>query len=250
MSSAQGRFSSPDSYDIVLEMRKGADQAEQRQILNDYLSNPQEWNKYIYALNNPLKNLDPDGRNACGTNDDSTCKVTVTIQDRPKDQNGNYNDQFAGTKGNQNFNATATVTVNGQVVGTFLVRTVPSGSQFATIENGTYQGVLHYQRGDPSKPTIELTDSGSLRVPTVEPNTAQGGEFFATEVLIHSAGRVTGRDPLGYTGLMGNRGVSEGCQLVCSPQYPAFLRATGLKPGDSSPPQRHFTVTIDTSANQ
>ena len=72
MSSTQGRFTSPDSYNIMQEMRKGKDESEQRKILNDYLSNPQEWNKYTYALNNPLKMVDPDGRNACGTNDDST----------------------------------------------------------------------------------------------------------------------------------------------------------------------------------
>ncbi len=109
MSSAQGRFTSPDSYNIMEEMKKGKDEAEQRRILNDYLSNPQEWNKYTYALNNPLKLVDPDGRNACGTNDDSTCKVTVTLQDRTKDKNGNYNDQFTGEKNQQQYNATATV---------------------------------------------------------------------------------------------------------------------------------------------
>jgi RHS repeat-associated protein len=61
-SGAEGRFTSPDSYNIVLEMLKGRDEADQRQILNSYLSNPQSWNKYAYVLNNPLTMTDPDGR--------------------------------------------------------------------------------------------------------------------------------------------------------------------------------------------
>jgi RHS repeat-associated protein len=60
--SSQGQFRSPDSYDINFEMRKGRDEYEQRRILNQYLSNPQVWNKYAYVLNNPLKFSDPDGR--------------------------------------------------------------------------------------------------------------------------------------------------------------------------------------------
>jgi RHS repeat-associated protein len=70
MSSAQGRFTSPDSYNIVIEMLKGRDAQEQRTILNDYISNPQVWNKYAYVLNNPLVNSDPDGRRAM-TEDDA-----------------------------------------------------------------------------------------------------------------------------------------------------------------------------------
>ena len=120
-------------------MRKGRDGAEQRQILNDYLSNPQEWNRY-YALNNPLKMIDPDGRNACGTSDDSTCKVTVTFTSRAKDKNGNYTDAFKDIKNQSEYNATASVSINGVVVGTFLAKTTPSDSDtFATIQNGTYE---------------------------------------------------------------------------------------------------------------
>jgi RHS repeat-associated protein len=62
LSGAQGRFTSPDSYNIVHEMLKGRDANEQQQILIGYISNPQVWNKYAYVLNNPLKYSDPDGR--------------------------------------------------------------------------------------------------------------------------------------------------------------------------------------------
>jgi RHS repeat-associated protein len=60
-SSAMGRFTSPDPYNIVFEMMKGRDRAEQMQILTQYLSNPQSLNKYSYVINNPLTMTDPDG---------------------------------------------------------------------------------------------------------------------------------------------------------------------------------------------
>ncbi len=48
MSSAQGRFTSPDPV----------------QIKANRLENPQRLNLYNYAVNNPLRNIDPDGRDA------------------------------------------------------------------------------------------------------------------------------------------------------------------------------------------
>lgn len=54
-SGAQGRFTSPDPFDILQE-------AEDREELDGFLSNPQGWNKYIYSLNNPLAYVDPDGK--------------------------------------------------------------------------------------------------------------------------------------------------------------------------------------------
>jgi RHS repeat-associated protein len=243
MSSAQGRFTSPDSYNIMQEMLKGKDQAEQRKILNDYLSNPQEWNKYTYALNNPLKLVDPDGRNACGTNDDSTCKVTVTFQDRTKDNKGNYNDQFTGVKNQQQYNATATVSVNGNVVGTFLAKTTPSDSgSFATIQNGTYSAVLGTHNGNPA---LRLNNGGAIPVVGgVDPAT---GAAYADGILVHLSGLNNFTGTFARNGQ--EHGVSEGCQLICRSQYGEFLHDTGIRP-DAGTPQRHFTETVNTQENR
>ena len=46
MSSAQGRFTSPD-----------------QPLLAQEPANPQSWNLYSYTANKPLSRIDPDGRN-------------------------------------------------------------------------------------------------------------------------------------------------------------------------------------------
>lgn len=61
VNNSQGRFMSPDPYIIIFEMKKGKDETERTQILYEYLSNPQNWTGYNYALNNPLVHTDPTG---------------------------------------------------------------------------------------------------------------------------------------------------------------------------------------------
>ncbi|HKB66328.1 MAG TPA: RHS repeat-associated core domain-containing protein [Pyrinomonadaceae bacterium] len=60
-SSMQGRFTGTDPYVIIFEMKRGRDAEEGLEMLLEYLSQPQNWAKYSYGLNNPLKHTDPTG---------------------------------------------------------------------------------------------------------------------------------------------------------------------------------------------
>jgi RHS repeat-associated protein len=231
--SPQGRFTSPDPF-IVFNLKKDQFQA--------WIGNPQRWNKYAYALNNPLAFIDPTGMNACGTNDDSTCKVTVEIRGREADKNGKYNDQFKDVKHQKDYNAIATVKVNGEVAGTFLAKTTPSDSNSsATVAAGTYNATLTKHSGQWAI-RLQPTDN----IPTAGPNPSRtDGAAMATGILVHQSGLAN------FTGVGSDgRAVSQGCAIIPRSQYDDFMGATGMAPDDGSSRQGNFSVTVDTPLNR
>ncbi|CAN5376194.1 hypothetical protein BH20ACI2_BH20ACI2_25630 [soil metagenome] len=56
-----GRFSSPDPYNIILEVNAQKDPEKSRALLVGYLERTQQWNRYSYVVNNPLVFIDPSG---------------------------------------------------------------------------------------------------------------------------------------------------------------------------------------------
>jgi RHS repeat-associated protein len=84
-STPQGRFTSPDPYHIIFEKEKGKNRSERRQIFLTYISQVQNWNKYAYTLNNPLKYSDPDGRRPLTAEDQKRLdKLQALHQDAQK----------------------------------------------------------------------------------------------------------------------------------------------------------------------
>ena len=66
MSSAQGRFTSPDPYNPMMiaqmSIAGGLPAEAAHSHMQDFLENPQNWNRYTYVRNNPLALVDPFGQ--------------------------------------------------------------------------------------------------------------------------------------------------------------------------------------------
>jgi len=64
-SNTQGRFTSVDPFNPILEFRSSSgddeEQEEAEAKFSEYLGQPQNWNRYSYTLNNPLAYVDLDG---------------------------------------------------------------------------------------------------------------------------------------------------------------------------------------------
>lgn len=56
-----GRFMASDRYNIIFQKGKGKNASERSNILNNYVLNPQVWNRYAYVLNRPLAMIDRSG---------------------------------------------------------------------------------------------------------------------------------------------------------------------------------------------
>jgi hypothetical protein len=235
-----GRFITPDPFNIF---------ALKKDRFNAWISNPQRWNKYTYALNNPTTLIDPDGLNACGAKDDSTCQVSIYIGDRSKDKNGNYNDAFKDVKNQDQYNAVAIVIVTNtetgrSTSGTFLAKTTPSDSdKYPTVAAGYYSGTLTTHSGQ-----LAIRLQPTSHIPILNDKNPATGKPDAAGILIH----ISAANNL--TGMVHNKSgnivpTSAGCTVVCSSQYSSFERATGMIPS-AGPPQQHFNIFMGTKANE
>ncbi|HEV7747809.1 MAG TPA: discoidin domain-containing protein [Pyrinomonadaceae bacterium] len=61
-SSTLGRFASVDPQNIILDKNRVRDADERERLLQSYLIQPQNWDRYTYTRNNPLGYTDPNGK--------------------------------------------------------------------------------------------------------------------------------------------------------------------------------------------
>ncbi len=174
-----GRFTSPDSF-----------------WKDSHPEDPQSWNKYAYARNNPLKYVDPNGEAASvstqcttGSNGVQSCNVTVTatitiyaapgnnftskqMQDFAKEMQKGINSAWSGstTVDNINVNVQTNVTVNvadskdaamksgaDNVIGLTAGMVKPGDYVSATNPHGLFAGP-----GSPDSGVWSTTDGGGL----------------------------------------------------------------------------------------
>jgi RHS repeat-associated protein len=86
LSSAQGRFSSPDKFPWW--NLQHSEKEEDKKKFEDYVGNPQNWNMYAYVLNNPLNHTDPTGMLGCKVGDQAYTTCTITVVYDPKTSKG------------------------------------------------------------------------------------------------------------------------------------------------------------------
>ena len=60
-SKTAGRFTSPDPYNIFFAMNGGRTAKERQQILQAFITEPRNWNRYAYCVNDPVNLIDPSG---------------------------------------------------------------------------------------------------------------------------------------------------------------------------------------------
>ena len=191
---------------------------------------------YAYCNNNPVKYVDPDGESWRSTYDRIEGEVIFTgyewvDEDKSYDVDGNLlqglyaqaiffsdNKTFDKDNGYNIGSSTATVYLADGTTETYAACTNPSGSDYATVPEGTYHAKVGMHKGAYTALRMEDTD-GSGRIELGYENPAYtDGRTYAAGINIHKPGENN------LTGLtVKKRPISAGCLLVDINSWNRFI---------------------------
>jgi len=191
---------------------------------------------YAYCNNNPVKYIDPDGESWRLTYDRIEGEVIFTgyewvDEDKSYDVDGNLlqglyaqaiffsdNKTFDKDNGYNIGSSTATVYLADGTTETYAACTNPSGSDYATVPEGTYHAKVGMHKGAYTALRMEDTD-GSGRIELGYENPAYtDGRTYAVGINIHKPGinNLTGM-------ITKKRPISAGCLLVDINSWNRFI---------------------------
>ena len=191
---------------------------------------------YAYCNNNPVKYVDPDGESWRLTYDRIEGEVIFTgyewvDEDKSYDVDGNLlqglyaqaiffsdNKTFDKDNGYNIGSSTATVYLADGTTETYAACTNPSGSDYATVPEGTYHAKVGMHKGAYTALRMEDTD-GSGRIELGYENPAYtDGRTYAAGINIHKPGENN------LTGLtVKKRPISAGCLLIDINSWNRFI---------------------------
>jgi RHS repeat-associated protein len=145
--SSQGRFTSSDPYNVVLESQVMSAKSPEKAVANftTYLIHPQQWNRYSYVANNPTKYTDPTGEllELTGTKEDIE-KGFKRIKDLVgskaakllylRTENGHTYVDYHGSRGDNWKNADALIAADPSGINVYLTKIINDKNPANTIE--------------------------------------------------------------------------------------------------------------------
>jgi RHS repeat-associated protein len=189
--SVMGRFTSVDPFDPILGKQGADDKEEAEREFRQYLLEPARWNRYVYALNNPLKYTDPDGMNA----------ITVNLN-IIYDERSNYTDEEK-KRIRETYVAQAKKALGNVDINFNITETTGTASNLrndrARIESGAKEGALNAFFTKGGVHTLSITEKTNHNTGSIFLSTGRGSDpRDLTHGVIHALGVATGANGYGY----------------------------------------------------
>jgi len=191
-SSIQGRFTGVDPYNIVLEKQADEDsRGAGRQFLR-YLGHPQNWNRYAYVANNPLKYIDPDGAEIRFGNADPSQQLTADEEAALRNAVATLRQQSAAA--NAFFSLYVQPSGQGpdldiQVMADQLFDNLPEVSRNQNILGVTSPGMVDINPGNPndvrSASTLMVIRQSAVNLRSENQDRQQGHETKLEGIMSH-----------------------------------------------------------------